>query len=367
MSSARVTPRPVIRATTALAVVLTWSGALASAPAASAAPPPSATQFATTQQRLGSFEQAAPANPASADGLAAQGRRGKDRGRDPDPHTPVPPAVQAKAAQKDARSVVAAQGVVVGGGGEMPTMPTSVQGRRGKRADALEASAATLAEDGRLQSGSLAAAGVPARVTLGHAQQPQQTSYYCGPAAVVQALALLGIHRSQNEVADRLRTNAAGYQTSWSGTHTWYYAPDVGSTSRPVADVLGSYMFGWGRAGRYYSADLPEEPSAADVATFQQRLVAGASTGYPLIGDAWEVQGAGNLRLPGHPAVFPNTSYDVFHWYTIHGYEDYGATTYVTDPAAGSPYVSWSSTIPRYSAIDSETLTVINGGRGYVW
>ena len=295
-------------------------------------------------------------------GMAGE-HRGKDRRRDPDPHTPVPAAAQAKAAQKDASSVVAAAtGVVVGGGGELSA--ATAKAASGAKSDGTTAQAAAVEA---AQPAALAAAGVPSQVALGYAQQPQQTSYYCGPAAVAQALALLGIYRSQAEVADRLQTDAAGYQTSWSGTFTWYYAPDVGSTNRPVADVMGSYMYGWGRTGRYYSADVPEDVSSGDVEAFKQRLVADASTGYPLIGDAWEVQGAGNLRLPGHPAVFPNTSYDVFHWYTIHGYEDYGTTTYITDPAAGSPYVSWSSTIPRYSKIDSETLTVINGGRGYVW
>lgn len=332
--SPQLTARRTVRRasmTLALALSLVGAGSLSAVALSSAAPGASAV--------------AVPADPHA--------KKAKDRSRDPDPHTPIPAAVQAKVAQKDAAGIAA--GVVVGGGGPLPG---AVSGAAKTSTQALGASSAPAA---------LKAAGAPAQVVLGYAQQPQQTSYYCGPAAVAQALALVGINRSQNEVADRLRTNASGYQTSWSGTFTYYYAPDVGSTSRPVADVMGSYMYGYGRNARYYSTEVPESPSATDLANFQTRLVNDASAGYPLIGDAWEVQGAGNLRLPGHPAVFPNTSYDVFHWYTMHGYENYGATTYITDPAAGSPYVSWSSTIPRYSKIDSDTLTVINGGRGYVW
>ncbi|QQS00405.1 MAG: C39 family peptidase [Austwickia sp.] len=339
--------------TVALAITLAGGGTLSAMAAVPAAGAPTTAPHAAAGQ-------------AAVEASALATRRGKDRHRDPDPHTPIPAQVQSQAAQKDAAGAAGAAaagasaettGVVVGGGGPLSNPPAGAPAK----VSAAAQSAATASPS------AMAAAGLPAQVVLGYAQQPQQNSYYCGPAAVAQALALVGINRPQSEVAERLRTDAAGYQTSWSGTFTWYYAPDVGSTKRPVADVMGSYMYGYGRTGRYYSAELPMDPSAADIATYQRRLVSDTASGYPLIGDAWEMQGEGNLRLPGHPAVFPNTSYDVFHWYTIHGYENYGATSYITDSAAGSPYVSWSTTIPRYSKVDSGTLTLINGGRGYVW
>lgn len=204
--------------------------------------------------------------------------------------------------------------------------------------------------------------GLPATAVIGYAHQPQQTFFYCGPASIAQNMALMGIPSSQEEAAGRMKTTRKG--TAWSGVLLDYYAPDIGRSGYPLADIMSSYMYGFGRAGRYYPANVPGSPTGTDVANFRMRVMSDTASGYPVVGNVWEVNGPGNARLPGHPTWAGD---DIFHIYSIHGYDTRDDTIFVTDPAAQSSAISWGSGVPKYSRLNTSLLTTLNGGRGYAW
>src|SRR6188472_1568299 len=60
--------------------------------------------------------------------------------------------------------------------------------------------------------------GYPSSASLIANQTPQATSYYCGPAAVHEALGALGVSLSQSAAAAALHTTSSG--TAWSGGGT---------------------------------------------------------------------------------------------------------------------------------------------------
>lgn len=191
---------------------------------------------------------------------------------------------------------------------------------------------------------------------LAATQQGQQTPYWCGPAAVSEALAIKGISLSQSAAASLLRTTTDG--TAWSGVYanvpnpTGYPVPDV-PTGYPVPDVL-NYELGY---GWYVPQGLPDQPTQSDVNTFINRMTFDIGYGYPVIGDAWELAGCQYPHLSGHPCT-----QEIFHWFTIYGYCDNGDLTNYMDSAT----TVWSGVQP-YNSIDTPTLVVILGGRGYVW
>lgn len=174
-------------------------------------------------------------------------------------------------------------------------------------------------------------------------QQGQITGYYCGPAAVSEALDLRGVGLSQSQAAGKLRTDGNG--TAWSGVNA-----NVGTTTGyPVPDVLNAYT----NAG-YVPVAVPYTPSGGDVGSFKSRLVSNVDTGYPLVGDGWEVPGGPHLA--GHPNV------EIFHWFTIRGYSSWGDQTQYEDSAT----TVWG-TVPPYQTMSTATIVTILGGRGYVW
>jgi hypothetical protein len=55
------------------------------------------------------------------------------------------------------------------------------------------------------------------------------------------------------------------------------------------------------------------------------------------------------------------------HWFEIRGYYGSGGTTLYEDSVHGATSISWSGTVPAYSAIGSSAVVSIVSGRGYVW
>ncbi len=191
-------------------------------------------------------------------------------------------------------------------------------------------------------------------VALPGTQQAQQNSYWCGPAAVSGAVAARGRTLGQSAAAGLLRTSFEG--TAWSGTTA--RVPASYRTGYPVADVLSYTLRDEG--ARYQPAALPYAPTKADKATFRQRLVGDIDRGFDIVGDAWEVPGG--PHLVGHPG-----NQEIFHFFTIRGYSSSGAYTRYQDSVHGAGSISWSSGVPAYSTMSSDTIVTINGGRGYIW
>ena len=189
--------------------------------------------------------------------------------------------------------------------------------------------------------------GYPSSASLIANQTPQTTSYYCGPAAVHEALGALGVSLSQSAAAVALHTTTGG--TAWSGGGT-------SPSGYPVPDVMNRYQ------GRNYYVPQPVySATSAAINTYENDLEADiAGVRAPLIGDAWET--TTGLHLNGHPA-----DHVIFHWFEIRGYFGSGGTTLYEDSVHGATSISWSGNVPAYSNLPSSTIVSIIGGRGYVW
>jgi len=189
--------------------------------------------------------------------------------------------------------------------------------------------------------------GYPASASLIANQSPQITSYYCGPAAVHEALGALGVSLSQSAAATALHTTTAG--TAWSGGGT-------SPSGYPVPDVMNRYQ---GR--NYYAPQYVASATSSAISTYENDLMYDISViRAPVIGDAWEVPGGSHLN--GHPGYL-----QIFHWFEIRGYFGSGGSTLYEDSVHGATSISWSGNVPAYSNLPSSQIVTIVSGRGYVW
>ncbi|XVX21997.1 C39 family peptidase [Actinomycetota bacterium] len=189
----------------------------------------------------------------------------------------------------------------------------------------------------------------------------QSKGYWCGPAAVQEALLHLRDSRglnvsvpTQSALANDMKTDTSG--TAWSGIYVAVSVPG-GATGRPVPDVLNHYLANY--STRYYPVEVASATST-NVDNFKTRVMADISSKSPLIGDAWETTNS-TYHLVGHPE-----DRTIFHWYTMMAYSSYGGYVRYED-SAHSPYVSWGSGVPEYSTLGAVRHTTIMSGRGYVW
>ncbi len=193
-------------------------------------------------------------------------------------------------------------------------------------------------------------ASASASTSLTADQNPQKTSYWCGPASTNEALGQMGKWFTQAQLARELGTTTAG--TAWSGGPT--------KTGFPVPDVMNAHQ-----PRNYYIPNaVSGSPSSTEVSNYKTYLVSNVSAvGAPLIGDAWEVSG-GAYHLAGHPQDRP-----IFHWFDIRGYTSSGASTMYEDSVHGVSIsiISWADNVPAYTTMSSKAIVTIVGGRGYVW
>jgi len=183
-------------------------------------------------------------------------------------------------------------------------------------------------------------------------QQAQITYYYCGPATLAEALGQRNIWVDQNRAAQLTGTTTDG--TAWSGR--WMGYPSPYNTGYPMADAM-NYMM---NVYYYLPVGLPGNPTWNDTSTFQWDLTYDIDHGYPILGDAWEAPQGPHLN--GHPGYL-----EIFHWFDIRGYQNWGGTTQYEDSVAGASSISWSAGVPAYSGLATGTITTIMGGRGYIW
>ena len=187
----------------------------------------------------------------------------------------------------------------------------------------------------------------PSSASLAANQTPQATSYYCGPAAVHEALGALGVSLSQSAAATALHTTTGG--TAWSGGGT-------SPTGYPVPDVLNRYQ-----SRNYYAPQPVSSATSSSINTYENDLEMDVSAiRAPLVGDAWETPSG--YHLVGHPG-----GQQIFHWFEIRGYYGSGGTTLYEDSVHGATSISWSGSVPAYSNLPSRQIVSIVGGRGYVW
>ncbi|HEX2895082.1 MAG TPA: C39 family peptidase [Marmoricola sp.] len=192
-------------------------------------------------------------------------------------------------------------------------------------------------------SGSVAPYGVSTSNSIATNQVSQKTSYYCGPAAVHEALNVQGIGATQSNLASAMGTTTNGT--------AWY----TGS-SYPVPTTLNNKL---GRSF-YVPVNVSYSPTSTEEGNFQSRVVSDINSGYAVVGNAYEV--AGGPHLVGHP-----TNETIYHYFEIRGFSNSGASTMYEDSVHGATSISWYASVPAYSTMDSSKITTIVGGRGYVW
>ncbi len=184
----------------------------------------------------------------------------------------------------------------------------------------------------------------PATRRLARTQRAQMRNYYCGPAAVSEMLAQMGVTLSQSAAARELGTRSG---TDWSNAHGY-----------PLPRVLDAHQ----HKTRYVAVGLPWTPTRSQIATYIADLVTDISkgSGVPIAGDAYEVPGG--PHLVGHPP-----GQEILHWFDIRGYARSGSLTYYEDSVHGAPSIAWSAGVPAYSSLPSATVVYILGARGYIW
>jgi hypothetical protein len=208
----------------------------------------------------------------------------------------------------------------------------------------------TLTAEGAAALGATAAVtSIPAAWGVAANQQPQQRSYWCGPATLCEALGQCGVPNvTQAQAASWSGTTASG--TAWSGGPT--------STGHPMADVMNSHQ----SRNYFVPQALSYSPTASEIGTYKARLVNNIYNVWaPLIGDAFQTAGS-TYHLTGHP-----TDRTIFHWFDIFGYTASGGYTRYEDSVSGSPVIGWSGSVPPYSWQPSNQVATICGGRGYIW
>ncbi|HKC77013.1 MAG TPA: hypothetical protein VKB70_01365, partial [Gaiellaceae bacterium] len=145
-----------------------------------------------------------------------------------------------------------------------------------KRAAERQSSVATPVLAPWSECGSCTGGGsYPTSASLVANQTPQATSYWCGPAAVHEALDALGVSLSQSTAAAALHTTTEG--TAWSGGGT-------SPSGYPVPDVMNRYQ-----SRNYYVPQPVGSATSSAIATYENDLEADiAGMRVPLIGNAWE-------------------------------------------------------------------------------
>lgn len=178
-------------------------------------------------------------------------------------------------------------------------------------------------------------------------QVAQSNGYYCGPAMLVSLVKVRNVSISQSTAASRLGTTTNG--TDWYNGSTY-----------PVRSALNYYLGSHGAV--YAPIGLPGSPTSTQKSQYQSRLTSNVNRNWGIAGDAWEVHDG--PRLNKHPNPPPGD--DIFHWFAIRGYTEWGDKTNYADPAANASSLGWTS-VPRYSTMSSNTIVTIMGGRGYIW
>jgi len=174
----------------------------------------------------------------------------------------------------------------------------------------------------------------------------QSNGYYCGPATLVGLVKLRNVTISQSTAATRLGTTTDG--TDWSN-----------GTGYPMANALNYYL---GTYGAYYAAVWVYDKtiSATELTQYKTRLTMNINNNWGIAGDGHEPVND-NQRLVGHPI-----NRDIWHWFAIKGYWNWGDVTRYMD-SASSANVSWGSGVPQFSDLSSATIMHVLGDRGYVW
>ena len=191
---------------------------------------------------------------------------------------------------------------------------------------------------------------VPATTATGVVQAPQQTNYYCGPAAAYEVLEIVGYGKS--------RYNGAAFTQSSLASSTYLQTDALGQTPWSGPAVMAPTLNLWiyGQTIGFYAAQAA--PSQASV---QNDVTTDIDGNHPLALNIHETA-SGSTHLSGYP-----TDKTVDHWVAIWAYDQSGATLSIADPAYSSA-VSWRIAMGQpYRWISSSQTAALAAPHGIVW
>lgn len=172
-------------------------------------------------------------------------------------------------------------------------------------------------------------------------QQPQQTSYYCGPATVASILGAKNLHYSQSDLASYLGTTTAG--TAWYN----------GGNSYPVRDVLNSLE------NTFYYAVYPASTNSTSQLSYKVKY--SIDRDYGVAANIYEVYN-GTYSLPGH------SGRTIEHWIPIDGYYNNGSSIHYAEPIYNATSISWYKNVTSaYSTVPDYVMSYVIWEKGLVW
>lgn len=165
--------------------------------------------------------------------------------------------------------------------------------------------------------------------------QPQQTSFYCGPAVVAIALAML----LPDPPTQRMLASSDALQTDLNGE----------TNRHRICEIVNRYLGG----GTYQVNDLSRPATTEERGQFTRDLRRSARAGAPLL-CSLEV-------MPGGPRPHQGYPQDrvIEHHVAVHGYYDAGERVLVSDPAGKSPAVTWGHAVPVEYTVSTDTLIAV--------
>ncbi len=197
-----------------------------------------------------------------------------------------------------------------------PSPSTAPSGKAAPSAAASPSRKATSAAPDPDVTSKKAAPKPPKKKVLDYAHQAQINGYYCGPAAVRNALSAFGVERDQDTLAAQLRTTYAGTNS----------AEDTTRVLNAVAKG-DPYQTRWIRGGSATPAQMDQ---------LQADVVAAVADGRGIV-----VNVAGSATdTNGRWHSFPGG-----HYVAVVGYEDEGRLVKIADSADASYPSYWMTTI----------------------
>ncbi len=179
-------------------------------------------------------------------------------------------------------------------------------------------------------------------------QVPQETTFWCGYAAIKSLLDYGGVDLTQREIA-KIVYNV-------EKPCPWYISHGDDRSQFPVATNLHKWT-------GYYYVPIPYGRAGAnpiDTNLVESSVIYTINKKYGVLA-AGNSTGKKDYTLPGYP-----TDENINHWIAIDGYDNNGKTIWIVDPAK-SDVIRWSKNIKKYYDIPSTLLRNYVSTRGLIW
>lgn len=210
----------------------------------------------------------------------------------------------------------------------------------------------------------------PPSAQLSVAQEPEQYSYWCGPATGAVILNAdnfrLGprgeyLYNDSTNSDDYANERALTHYLGWYGTNWSQQVPNSNPPTyySPMASMLNAWISG----GTYYVVNGSGVGNGFTTSTFAYDVETDITTGWAVAGGMSLEPGDGIQYIPGYP-----TNIVIQHWIPIIGFSSYGSTILFDDPIYHSPdpNLQWHVAGPTAS-ISASWLAQILNTRGYIW